>query len=247
MENIKKYYNFNTYHYNTWFGDEHYDEKLLNDWYSDIDNLINNGIISIYQSNSIYDGHYNHFIFEGAQGILLDQDFGFFPNVTRSNTTSKNALEILKGMDASEDKIAIYYMTRCYQTRHGAGFMSNENLGELDLINNENEINVNGGVQGTFRKTFLDLDLIKYAVECDTHFSDKLNKHLVITCLDQIKDEITYSINEEFHSSKIEELTNQIKSITGIKNIIHGASEGVFKDYKNNWFSKKDIYSNGYW
>ncbi len=35
-------------------------------------------------------------VFEGAQGILLDQDFGFFPNVTRSNTTSKNALEIIK-------------------------------------------------------------------------------------------------------------------------------------------------------
>ena len=35
-------------------------------------------------------------IYEGAQGILLDMDYGFFPNVTRSNTTTKNAITSLQ-------------------------------------------------------------------------------------------------------------------------------------------------------
>jgi adenylosuccinate synthase len=33
-------------------------------------------------------------IFEGSQGVMLDMDHGIFPNVTYSNTTSKNAIEI---------------------------------------------------------------------------------------------------------------------------------------------------------
>ena len=33
-----------------------------------------------------------HLLFEGAQGLLLDQDRGFFPHVTRSNTGLRNVL-----------------------------------------------------------------------------------------------------------------------------------------------------------
>jgi adenylosuccinate synthase len=39
---------------------------------------------------------FNHLIFEGSQGILLDMDHGVFPNVTYANTTSKNAYEVCK-------------------------------------------------------------------------------------------------------------------------------------------------------
>jgi len=36
-----------------------------------------------------------HLIFEGSQGILLDMDHGFFPNVTFAHTTSRNAMELI--------------------------------------------------------------------------------------------------------------------------------------------------------
>ena len=36
-------------------------------------------------------------IFEGAQGVLLDENFGFHPHTTWSTTTFKNADELLKG------------------------------------------------------------------------------------------------------------------------------------------------------
>jgi len=120
-------------------------------------------------------------IYEGAQGLLLDKDHGFFPYVTRSNTTSKDALAMAGGGITS-----IYYVTRCYQTRHGKGPMTNENTAP-PLVNNEKETNVTNTFQGNFRTRVLDIDLLFYALEIDYVFSkDCDNKYLVVTCLDQI-------------------------------------------------------------
>lgn len=145
--------------------------------------------IEICESNYLNPIGFDHIIFEGAQGILLDMDFGFFPNVTRSNTTSKNAMQLIKEnwlMPVPE----IFYVTRSYQTRHGNGYMTNEAEG-IELKNNEHETNIDFGFQGKFRKSKLDIDLLKYALECDNHFSDALDKNLVITCTDQYEDEVT--------------------------------------------------------
>lgn len=134
-------------------------------------------------------------IFEGSQGIMLDKDFGFFPNVTRSNTTSKNVFEM---PNAADD---VFYVTRCYQTRHGNGFMTNE-VKDLGLVNNENEANTSNKWQGDFRVGHLDKELLNYALACDHHFSKGLRKNLVITCLDQFKgtdaETIIKSINTDF-------------------------------------------------
>lgn len=133
--------------------------------------------------------YYDHIIFEGGQGILLDQNYGFFPNVTRSNTTSKNAIEIINKLPLFEgDKlIDTYYITRAYQTRHGNGYMSNQEMDISYIKENPNETNV-ANFQGIFRKSVLDLDLLKYAIECDRYHNPKSKKNLVITCLDQITD-----------------------------------------------------------
>ena len=122
-------------------------------------------------------------IFEGSQGILLDMDFGIFPNVTRSNTTSKNALEIIQRNSLNIPEII--YITRAYQTRHGNGWMSNES----DKINVSNplETNVTGEWQGHFRKGLLDFDMINYAMQSDNNFSDGLVKHIAVTCCDQLE------------------------------------------------------------
>lgn len=138
---------------------------------------------------------FDHIIFEGAQGILLDMDFGFFPNVTRSNTTSKNALSLIIDWNISDPEI--YYVTRCYQTRHGAGFMSNQEH-RVELINNENETNSSQSYQGEFRISTLDIELLKYALKCDENFSKGLEKNLIITCEDQIqKDGLFFVTSNE--------------------------------------------------
>jgi adenylosuccinate synthase len=156
-------------------------------------------------NGSMLDLNYD-LIFEGGQGVLLDQDFGFFPNVTRSNTTSKNPLEFIKNNNLFSRKTEIYYITRAYQTRHGNGFMTNEGLFDLSLKNNELETNVTNEWQGNFRKSVLDLDLLNYALQCDSNFSSGITKNLVITCVDQTGDVIPATINNELHYIHVEEL-----------------------------------------
>ncbi|MGY0408923.1 MAG: adenylosuccinate synthetase, partial [Polaribacter sp.] len=79
--------------------------------------------------------NYDELIFEGSQGVLLDMDHGVFPNVTYSNTTSKNVHILLDKLQVYQREI--FYITRCYHTRHGAGFF-NKNK-SIDLVNNEEE------------------------------------------------------------------------------------------------------------
>lgn len=134
----------------------------------------------------------DHIILEGAQGILLDQDFGFFPHVTRSYTTSRNAMEWIKEHDLPIPEV--YYVTRSYQTRHGTGFMSNEGL-KLDLKNNEQESNVMHTWAGPFRTSFLDGDLLWYALGCDGNYRMNAKRNLVITCLDQTGDRFLMSVD----------------------------------------------------
>lgn len=127
---------------------------------------------------------YENIIFEGSQGIMLDMDHGIFPNVTYSNTTSKNALIICKKIGIFD--IEIYYPTRCYHTRHGEGWMSNQE--EIQLINNQDEINVFNEWQKDFKIGEMDYELLNYALSVDNIYSEGITKNLVVTCLDQRPD-----------------------------------------------------------
>ena len=129
-------------------------------------------------------------IFEGAQGILLDQNFGNRPYVTKSNTTSQNAISILeRNFDIPRSMINVYYVTRIYSTRHGGGEFEETTL---DFIKtNHNETNVYNDYQGEFKTGLLNIDSLNYAIGKDDNFSSGCNKHLMITCVDQLKSSIT--------------------------------------------------------
>jgi adenylosuccinate synthase len=131
----------------------------------------------------------NNLVFEGGQGILLDMQYGFFPNVTRSYCTSRNAMKFIKN-NKLKSSIETYYVTRAYQTRHGNGFMSNTGMDISYIKKNPHEINVDTGYQGVFRKSVLDYDLLKYALRCDKYHNSNSDKTLVITCLDHVGEEI---------------------------------------------------------
>lgn len=124
-------------------------------------------------------------IFEGSQGILLDMDHGIFPNVTYAHTTSKNAYEICKHLNIEE--IEMYYVTRSYATRHGNGWMRNER--EIILKNNEEETCTFNEYQKELRLGELDYDLLNYALKLDSAYVSSVRKNLVVTCLDQTKEE----------------------------------------------------------
>jgi adenylosuccinate synthase len=127
---------------------------------------------------------YNDYIFEGSQGLLIDQNFGFFPHVTRANTGLANIIK----MDYSPD---LYLVTRAYQTRHGNGPMTNR---EIRIKIPINPFEKNGtNFQGEFRTSILDFDLLHYAINKDRNIR-KSNCTLVITCMDVI-DRTALTIN----------------------------------------------------
>ncbi|MBX7169776.1 MAG: adenylosuccinate synthetase [Pyrinomonadaceae bacterium] len=120
-------------------------------------------------------------IFEGSQGIMLDQNHGIFPHVTFANTTSKNAIELCEKLGIKNREV--FYVTRCYSTRHGYGWMPNEE--KIELNNNEAEINVFNEHQKDFRIGEIDYGLLNYALKVDGIYSNDCERNLVVTCLDQ--------------------------------------------------------------
>jgi adenylosuccinate synthase len=96
-------------------------------------------------------------VFEGAQGVLLDEDHGFMPHCTRSTTTFTNAETLLPdGVGATRVGVL-----RSYLTRHGAGPMPTEDPA-LIAVEAHNEWNQ---WQAGFRAGHVDLVLIRYALK----------------------------------------------------------------------------------
>ena len=128
---------------------------------------------------------YANYIFEGSQGLMLDQNIGFFPNVTRSNVGSTNILKFV-------DNFQPWIVTRAYQTRHGNGDMTGPVRpfeANINLKSNIEETNVTNTFQGEFKTSILDLDTINYAINKDNYLRKNKNTcNFVLTCLDHLKE-----------------------------------------------------------
>jgi adenylosuccinate synthase len=171
--------------------------------------VVNYKIVNSFQEAKLWD---KDLIFEGGQGIMLDMDYGFFPHVTYSNTTSKNAFELLSkwGIDYH---VRTYYVTRAYQTRHGNGPMVNEGKQDISYIKiNPLETNVDTGTQGVFRRAMLDIPQLRYAVSCDGYHNSYGTKNLVITCYDHVGEMwiMATDINGKVQSYSPEQLANKL-------------------------------------
>lgn len=168
---------------------------------------------------------FENVVFEGAQGLMLDQgNEKFWPNVTTSNTGIKNVMQILNALKFNGN-LEIYYISRCYATRHGRGLFPTEVEGKLyknivDLTNVPNEF------QEGLRFGILDIDLLKYGINRDLQnlkFPAQIN--MVLTCFDQLDELGAKYIFEgkEENVSKKQFLTQVSsilkKNIDGLRNI----------------------------
>lgn len=95
-------------------------------------------------------------VFEGAQGVLLDEWHGFDPYTTWSTTTFANALELLDGAPAVRLGVV-----RTYTTRHGPGPLVTED----PTLEVPEPHNVTGPWQGPFRRGHFDAVAHRYAIE----------------------------------------------------------------------------------
>lgn len=126
-------------------------------------------------------------VFEGAQGLLLDQDRGAFPHVTRSNTGLKNVLSVARRLGVA--RVEVLYATRAYRTRHGAGPMAHA-LTQPPTERVVDTTNVPNAHQGTLRFGWLDADELREAVNADRSDAHgcgvAVDARLAVSCLDQM-------------------------------------------------------------
>jgi len=185
---------------------KHYEEDLK--FLQNIDELhtlVKKAQVSFVREEKIFQcNDWENYVFEGAQGILLDQRFGNKPFITKSNTTSQNAISLLRqNSKLRASDVSIYYVTRSYLTRHGGGPFNKLPNG-FELKNIGSETNILNEFQGEFKKGVLNLNLINYAIKCDSGFSKDLQKNLIITCIDQLPENtINYCIDDEVKCSPI--------------------------------------------
>ncbi|GAA2577103.1 adenylosuccinate synthetase [Actinomadura fulvescens] len=99
-------------------------------------------------------------VFEGAQGVLLDEWHGFHPYTTWSTTTFANAETLLAEAGATGTRLGVL---RTYATRHGPGpFVTEDPALTTDLPDRHNGP---GRWQGAFRVGHLDAVTLRYALD----------------------------------------------------------------------------------
>ena len=130
---------------------------------------------------------------EGAQGTLLDVDFGSYPFVTSSSTTCAG---VCTGLGVAPTKIGkVYGIFKAYCTRVGSGPFPtelNDETGE-ELRKKGFEF---GATTGRPRRTgWLDLPALKYAIMIDGVTELIMMKADVLDTFDTIKVAIGYKVD----------------------------------------------------
>ena len=154
---------------------------------------------------------------EGAQGSLLDIDFGTYPFVTSSNTTAAGACT---GLGIAPNKIKeVYGIFKAYTTRVGSGPFPTELFDEIGtkMATIGNEF---GSVTGRQRRCgWLDLVALKYAVQINGVTQLMMMKGDVLSGFDTLRICTSY----KYKGSEIEHLPYNIEP----ENV-----SPVYKDFK---------------
>lgn len=130
---------------------------------------------------------------EGAQGTLLDVDFGSYPFVTSSNTVCAGACS---GLGVAPNKIGeVYGIFKAYCTRVGSGPFPTELFDETGKrirdIGHEY-----GAVTGRERRCgWIDLVALKYAIMLNGVTQLIMMKSDVLDSFDEIKACVAYEID----------------------------------------------------
>jgi len=161
---------------------------------------------------------------EGAQGSLLDIDFGTYPFVTSSNTTAAGACT---GLGVAPNKIErVLGIFKAYTTRVGSGPFPTE-LFDEDGARMAKVGNEFGATTGRPRRCgWLDLVALKYAVQINGVTELMMMKADVLSGFDNIKvctaykykgeeiQHLPYNIEEEYVTPLYTEMKGWSKDLT---------------------------------
>ena len=168
-------------------------EKLEKDWFD--------SLFTLKSFDHIESEHYIHnalknnkkILAEGAQGALLDIDFGSYPFVTSSNTITAGACT---GLGIAPNKIGeVFGIFKAYCTRVGSGPFPSELFDEIGdkLAKVGNEF---GSTTGRARRCgWIDIPALKYAININGVTQLMMMKADVLSGIDTIKACTHYELN----------------------------------------------------
>lgn len=164
---------------------------------------------TLFLSQAIKEG--KSILFEGAQGALLDIDFGTYPFCTSSNTTIGGACT---GLGVSPAFIGeVIGVTKAYTTRVGNGPLPTEQKNEvgMSLQDGGNEF---GATTGRPRRCgWLDLVILKYSFRINGITKIALTKLDVLDVFDKIKVCVGY----KYKGKLITEFTPDLNTLEKCK------------------------------
>jgi len=194
-------------------------EKVFKTWFDSLQMLLRFKLIdSEYEINQ-YLTDDKKVLAEGAQGTLLDVDFGSYPYVTSSNTVAAGACTGLGVAPAQTGKVI--GIVKAYCTRVGNGPFPTELFDETgkQLREQGHEF---GATTGRPRRCgWLDLVALKYAIMLNGVTEIVLTKADVMDNFDTLKICTHYQIGKEtthrFSTEMNEEITPVYKEFKGWK------------------------------
>ncbi len=166
-----------------------YNERLIENFISDCEYFADNTIMT---DSSILES-YPFTVFEGAQGLLLNSDFGENEKYTTpSFTGAENPVRITGSLYGKND-VEVCYVTRTYLTRHGAGPFEGECTKNEINPDMKDMTNVPNGYQGTLRYGKINIEKLRERIFRDfAKFGSIPNSHisLAVTHLNETNGKI---------------------------------------------------------
>ena len=202
-----KYAKQKSYHDN--FLDGHYDQSFVDEEKKFFESIKKLKKFKIVDTEYLMNKNINrgkNILAEGAQGTLLDIDFGSYPFVTSSNTTTAGACI---GLGISPNKILnVFGVFKAYCTRVGAGPFPTELFDDIGkkIASNGNEF---GSTTGRARRCgWLDIPALKYSIMLNGVTELYMMKADVLSDFNEIKVCVGYNYNGE----KIDYFPSSIES-----------------------------------
>lgn len=149
-------------------------------------------------------------VFEGAQGLALDEVRGAFPHVTRSRTGIHNVVELMAELPPADT--CVTYATRAYLTRHGAGPLPGE-LPDRPFPGVYDLTNVAHAFQGSLRYALLDVAALQRRIAedfADAERLDGVRMGVAVTCLDQLPEIARWTCDGEVVEGSPDELVDAV-------------------------------------
>lgn len=145
-------------------------------------------------------------VFEGAHGVLLDEEVGFHPYSTWARTTDHHAHTLLA--DAGfEGEVTTLGLLRAYATRHGPGPLPTEDPALSAALPEAH--NPQGPWQGAFRVGWHDALTTRYALAACARVDA-----LAVSCLDRVGhlQRVPVATAYEIDGARIEDLPKGVST-----------------------------------